>query len=117
MNLEFLRIMEEVDIKVEQLISMTPVVISSLPKVVPKAGIYLLSEGNDHLYVGRSNRIRGRLRNHSRLSANHNQASFAFLLAREATGNLQAAYSRSGSREALMRNPGFRTAFQKAKER
>ena len=44
-------------------------------------------------------------------------ASFAFLLARATTGKTNASYQQTDSRDALMRQPYFRTAFDNAKER
>ena len=82
---------------------------------MPEPGIYLISEGGERLYVGRTNRLRKRLQSHTR--NNHNQATFAFLLARHETGNLKASYKRDGSRKDLLGNPHFRTAFDTARER
>ena len=61
--------------------------ISNLPEGIPLAGIYLFSEKDQALYVGRTNNLRKRLQYHTR--NNHNQATFAFLLARESTGELK----------------------------
>ena len=44
-------------------------------------------------------------------------AAFAFQLAREETGNTVAAYTKEGSRKALMADPGFAKAFEDAKAR
>lgn len=94
---------------------MDPLTLSALPKDVPKSGIYLFSEGASHLYVGRSRRLRHRLRYHSSSSAD--DAPFAFKLAREETKNLKATYAPKGSRKALLADPVFRAAFQAAKVR
>mgnify|MGYP000847637451 CR=1 FL=1 len=104
--------------KVNYLLEMQPVTCASLPKQMPKAGIYLLSEGERHWYVGRSNNIRGRLARHSRAGATHRMAAFAFRLARQQTGNLKAAYKAgAGSRDGLMKEALFLDAFSRAKER
>lgn len=50
---------------------------------IPLQGIYLFSENDDHLYVGRSDNIRRRLGLHTRQSSDYFQASFATLLAKE----------------------------------
>ena len=44
-------------------------------------------------------------------------AAFAFRLAREVTGKLDACYRKEGSRDALMQDPAFRRAFDTAKAR
>lgn len=49
---------------------------------VPKRGIYLFIENKKYIYVGRTNRMRARLLEHGRESAGHNDASFAFKLAK-----------------------------------
>ena len=99
------------------LVAMSPLKPLLLPKSTPKAGIYLLSEGTQHLYVGRSNRIRERLRNHCRVGATHKMAAFAFRLARIHTGQLKATYKPEGSRDHLMMDPDFRAAFEASKAR
>ena len=90
---------------------MAPVKIGDLPSNMAKAGIYLFSEGNHHLYVGRTNRMRQRLNEHARPSSPHNLASFAFRLAREATGRISASYVSDGSRSHLENDPNFKEAF------
>lgn len=47
--------------KLERLLAMPPVKPGQLPRQMPTAGVYLLSEGGRDLYVGRSNDIRGRI--------------------------------------------------------
>ncbi len=84
---------------------------------MPTSGIYLFSEGERHLYVGRSRKIRRRLGNHCRRGATHHMATFAFRLAREATGRLKASYKPQGSRAALLEEGEFREAFDAAKAR
>src|SRR5258708_8465030 len=101
----------------ERLLSMLPIKITALPKNAPQKCVYLFSEGNDHLYVGRTRHLRNRLRQHSIPGAQHNQAVFAFRLAREVTGNLIAAYSVEGSRVALCADSDFALAFTRAKAR
>ena len=89
----------------------------NVPREMPKCGIYLLSEQGTPLYVGRSNRLRKRLSNHCRRSATYKMAAFAFRIARESTGNVNATYRPEGSRSALMADPEFAAAFEAAKER
>lgn len=101
----------------EQLMGMAPVAIARLPKKLPAKCIYLFSEGDNHLYVGRTRKLRNRLRQHSIPAAQHNQAVFAFKLAREATGLTEASYTSKGSRRALLDEPRFAEAFGKAKAR
>jgi predicted GIY-YIG superfamily endonuclease len=99
----------------ERLVRMTPLKMSALPSKLPEKCIYLLSEGENHLYVGRTRKLRQRLRQHSVAGAQHNQAVFAFKLAREMTGRIAAAYSVAGSRAALCAERAFGEAFKQAK--
>ena len=98
---------------------MHPVTIATLPKDAPAKCIYLFSEAGRHLYVGRTRRqsLRQRLRQHSIDSAQHNQAVFAFKIARETTGRLQPGYTAKDSRAALAADPEFARAFTQAKRR
>ncbi len=115
MNETFRRHVENLHAKFQALVAMDSVKLCSLPRDVPSSGIYLFSEGTKHLYVGRSKRLRGRLRYHC---GSAEDAPFAFKLAREATGSVRASYSpNGGSRRALLADPAFRTAFQAAKDR
>ena len=97
--------------------SMRPVYACSLPTVVPERGVYLFSEGDSHLYVGRTNRMRARLHEHCRRSSSHNSAPFAFLLARKASGQTSAAYQVTRSRAELEKEQGFNAAFVAGKDR
>ncbi len=117
MNQHFAEVVEILDISFRRLLAMEPVTPVSLPKGMPKEGIYLFSESRNHLYVGRSRDIRGRIARHSRPGATHRMAAFAFRLAREVTGHLDASYKTEGSRSELMQYPDFRAAFDKAKTR
>jgi hypothetical protein len=104
--------------KLERLIAMHPESPCAVPRDVPKAGIYLLTDTGRHLYVGRSNDIRARIGRHCLPGATDNMATFAFRLARESTGNTVATYRKGdGSRKWLMADPAFRNAFDAAKVR
>ncbi|MGB7912943.1 MAG: GIY-YIG nuclease family protein [Desulfobaccales bacterium] len=117
MDGNFKEIVETLHHSYERLLAMAPVKIGDLPSNMAKAGIYLFSEGNHHLYVGRTNRMRQRLNEHARPSSPHNLASFAFRLAREATGRISASYVSDGSRSHLENDPNFKEAFIAEKKR
>ena len=117
MHEKFAGLAESLHPSFERLLAMEPLTTSTLPMDMPASGIYLLSEGETHLYVGRSNRMRSRLRRHGTPYSKHNVASFAFLIARESTGNTAASYKPEGSRAALIEEPAFADAFVAAKAR
>ena len=101
----------------ERLMVMSPLKIDRLPRDLPGECIYLFSEGENHLYVGRTTKLRQRLRQHSIPSAPQNQAGFAFKLACEVTGRTEASYKTKDSRNALCADPSFAEVFRQAKAR
>lgn len=117
MDETFKNLINSLDPKFRRLMAMSPVRIDDLPADVPGRGIYLFSEGQGHLYVGRSNRIRTRLQEHSRDSSTHNSAPFAFQIARETSGKSKASYVNKDSRAALEKDPDFSRVFLQAKRR
>jgi predicted GIY-YIG superfamily endonuclease len=118
MEAAFARYVESLHPSFERLVAMVPVTIATLPRDAPKECVYLFSENGKHLYVGRTRHLKQRMRQHSVPSSQHNQAVFAFRLAREATGRLIAKYSGDGRRASLATDDGaFAAAFKSAKER
>jgi hypothetical protein len=115
MNPKFQFYAEQLEPKFQELISMQPVRVTSLPLKMPDAGIYVFYEEGKPLYVGRSNALRRRLKFHS---SNHaKDAPLAFLLARKATGYERASYKKADSRNDLLSRPNFIEAFASAKTR
>jgi hypothetical protein len=117
MNPKFREFIETLEPKFQQLVSMAPVKYGGLPRELPKRAIYLFSENGSHLYVGRTNNLRNRLRGHCSPSSKHFSAVFAFRIAREATGFTKASYKPEGSRANLCEHPVFSPAFVEAKRR
>jgi GIY-YIG catalytic domain len=118
MDHRFSELVETLAPKLKALQTMHPFSNGALPRDMPKSGIYLFSEGRRHLYVGRSNNIRQRFGHHCRPSSPHNQAVFAFLLAREKTKRTIAVYKKGeGNRSWLVQRPDFLAAFLEAKAR
>ena len=117
MHEHFRQHVESLHPALESLLSSDSFTLSSLPDWLPKAGIYLFTDGEKHLYVGRSNSMRNRLHQHCRPSSLHNSAPFAFRLAREARNMLKATYKTEGSRAHLLQDPEFTAAFTAAKAR
>jgi predicted GIY-YIG superfamily endonuclease len=113
MNETFRLHVESLQLSFEKLMSMSPAKVCALPKTMPKRGIYLFSERDEHWYVGRTNRLRQRLGEHCRKSSTHNSAPFAFLLARE----MCRQHSTHGTRTQLERHEVFGPAFIVAKNR
>lgn len=112
----FLCALTDVEKKFHMLINMEPLDRSKLSRE-KLAGVYLFSEEEKHFYVGRTQDLKRRLRNHCGSSSAHNQAVFAFKLARHATGNIVASYAGTGRRAELIRNEKFYEEFLSAKRR
>ena len=117
MQEEFRQFLVHLEPKFQALVAMNPVKFGELPRDMPERGVYLFSEGPDHLYVGRTNRIKKRLAGHCRPSGTHFTATFAFRIARRETGILKAAYTTKGSRADLVSDGVFGPAFTRAKAR
>ena len=118
MDPKFAALVETLAPKLAELLAMLPLAYGALPRGMPRSGVYLFTQAGRHLYVGRSNALRRRYSFHCRPGASHQQATFAFLLAREATGRTKATYrTGAGSRTGLLLDPVFAAAFLAAKER
>lgn len=118
MNDDFFRYVEDLHPFFEELVGMPPRSTKEIPTKTKLSGVYLFSEGSTHLYVGRSRNIRRRYMDHTRVGALHNQASFAFLIARKVQAKQAPSYrSDELSREGLSKNPAFAAAFTAAKTR
>jgi hypothetical protein len=101
----------------ERLKNMPPVTAATLPKILPLECIYLFGEKGRPLYVGRTRELRRRMRNHCGPASGHNQAVFAFKLARELTGKTVPGYTAQNSRQTLLGDNDFLTAFTESKKR
>jgi hypothetical protein len=71
MDARFRELIDSLEPQFRRLVAMTPMKYGSLPRQIPTRGIYLFSDGQRHLYVGRTNRLRQRLQNHCRPSGTH----------------------------------------------
>lgn len=117
MNPKFAKLVESLEPAFQKLVLMPPVTAASLPRIMPVQGIYLFSDGPKSLYVGRSSNIRRRISLHCRPGSQHNQATFAFRMARLQTGRTQATYTTTGSRGELVKDAEFSSVFTACKAR
>jgi hypothetical protein len=84
-------------------------------KKVPDRGIYIFYDGKKPIYVGRSERMRSRLREHSQQSSGHTSATFAFNLAKSRAKKL--GIDISGNRKILEQDPHFSPIYKEEKTR
>lgn len=117
MHKEFASYVGDLETLFDRLVGMSAVRIVDLRPPLPQKCVYLFTEGEKHLYVGRTKHLRTRMRQHSIEAASHNQAVFAFRLARHEMGHIRASYQKATSRAALLTDPAFAKAFRHAKER
>jgi hypothetical protein len=117
MNMRFQELVETLEPGLQELMAVPSTRCSRLPKAMPEHGVYLFSEGGEHLFVGSTNGLRNRIRGHCAPSATHYSASFAFKLACESLGAICPDSRDFSSREELVRDPVFASAFLAAKIR
>lgn len=86
MNTEFQRIVDRLEGLLEKLRGGREYTRDNL-RGIPKQGVYVLYEDGSPIYVGRSNNIPQRIREHSASSSGRESATFAFKLYREKIGN------------------------------
>lgn len=115
MNPDFAKCIKGLEPKFQELMRMTPVTMGKPLRKTPVGGVYLFSEGDRHLYAGRSKRqLSKRLRGHVNTAKD---CPFAFRLAREKTGKTKASYSGESTRKRLLQDPDFLKAYEVAKQR
>ena len=86
-------------------------------QTLPAQGVYLFREKGKKgkaIYVGRSNKISRRFRDHTGCNSGINRAALAVRIAREEIG-LCIDYSK-GARKRLLENCKFKDAFERAKK-
>lgn len=112
----FRQIVSQLPLRHATLLACKKLQFGGLPTDMPKSGVYLFSEGETHLYVGRSNRLRDRYFLHCRPGSRQNQASFAYKLACEALDTFNV-HGQSLTRQKRSALPEFALAFEDAKRR
>ncbi len=117
MDRAFAELVDSLEPKFQALVGMPSTKYGALPRDLPVRGIYLFSDAGEHLYIGRTNRLRERLRGHCIPSGTHFTATFAFRIARRMTGKIRASYAKFGSRADLLKDVAFASAFETAKRR
>ena len=115
MNDKFDDMIDQLPLLLKQLVTSTSKNRNTLG-VLPKKGIYVFYENECPIYVGRSNRIRERLLEHSRPSSTHTSATFAFNLAKEDAIKKEIDVNNK-ARVHLETDSDFSSLFSEAKKR
>jgi hypothetical protein len=92
----------------EKLVASPRFLVSERSRVPNEPGVYLLSESDNDLYIGRAKSLRGRMQGHG--SRSHYSASFALKLARKKTNRL-TNYKPENGAKTLMTEPAFQAVF------
>jgi predicted GIY-YIG superfamily endonuclease len=117
MNEKFKNIIDKMPLLLQSLLRQPPIIIDEIGITpVPQMGVYVLFEGDNPIYVGRSNRMKQRLKEHSQRSSDHWSATLAMRIAKQEYFSAQKE-GRRRTNEQLMRNSVFREKFEAAKSR
>ncbi|MCX6671867.1 MAG: GIY-YIG nuclease family protein [Euryarchaeota archaeon] len=115
LNAEFEKIINKFPEMMRTLVSSPPISKGSFHNV-PSKGIYVFyDEDNKPIYVGRSDRMRSRLREHSQRSSTHTSATFAFNMAKDIAKD--AGLDIFMPRKDLEKIPAFKKIYDENKER
>ena len=104
MNKEFQSHIDKLPVLLDRLVNY-PLMPRSKLVNIPDKGIYVFYEDGCPIYVGRTNRMRGRIMEHGRQSSNHNTAPFAFNIAKKSATEIGTVIARS--RSELEKDPVF----------
>jgi len=110
MNAEFDRCIRELPKLMEQLRKEPLLPPNDLPSI-PSQGIYVFYEDTTPIYVGRSNNMRRRIKEHCAASSTHHSATFAFKLAK-----MQEKGAVKRTDNALAQDPAFANTFAQKRQ-
>ena len=117
MNERFKKVVATMPLCLKSLLEQPPITIDDIGITdVPQKGVYVLFEGDKPIYVGRSNRLKKRLKEHSQRSSDHYSATLAFGITKQEYFNSQKEGRRQTNAQ-LMQNSIFREKFEAAKGR
>ena len=117
MNERFKKLTDRMPLRLQALLEQPLIAIDDIGITqVPQKGVYVFFEGNKPIYVGRSNRLKKRLKEHSQRSSDHYSATLAFRIAKQNTLTLPKKEKKQ-TNEQLMKNRDFVEEFEAAKDR
>ena len=117
MNERFKKVVAKMPLYLKSLLERPPITIDEIGITdMPQKGVYVLFEDDKAIYVGRSNRMKERLKEHSQKSSDHYSATLAFRVAKQEYLNSHKEGKRP-TNELLMKDSIFRGKFEAAKGR
>jgi len=116
LNERFAKITDGMPLRLQELLDRPLVTVDDIGVTeVPQSGVYVFFEGEKAIYVGRSNRLKKRLREHSQRSSDHYSATLAFRIAKQKFLNNNMVKRRTNKQ--LMEDSSFVQEFEAAKDR
>ncbi len=117
MNERFKKLTDRMPSRLQSLLEQPPIAIDDIGITqVPQKGVYIFFEDNKPIYVGRSNRLKERLREHSQRGSDRYSATLAFRIAKKSVSAIRIK-GKKQTNEQLMKNSDFVKEFVAAKER
>ncbi len=117
MSARFGKLVDKMPTNLKLLLEQPPITIDKIGITrIPQKGIYVFFEDNKPIYVGHSNRLKERLKEHSSNSSDHYSATLAFRIAKKNAPTIQIDMKRQTNQQ-LMKNRDFVNKFKAAKER
>ncbi len=117
MNERFKKLTDRMPLRLQSLLEQLLIAIDDIGITqMPQKGVYVFFEDDEPIYVGRSNRLKKRLKEHSQRSSDHYSATLAFRIAKQNTSTLQRKEKKQ-TNEQLMKNRDFFEEFEAAKDR
>ena len=113
MNNKFKEIIDQFPELMQQLVN-SPLKLQSNLGDIPNKGIYVFYENEKPIYVGRSNRMKNRIKEHGWKSSQNNKAPFAFNLAKKIANEEDMDINKT--RDELDKDSTFSNLFSKQKE-
>jgi len=113
----FRELAERMPLRLRSLLEQPPIGIHGIGVTrLPQKGVYVLFEGDEPIYVGRSNRLKQRLKEHSQRSSGRYSATLALRMAKRDTSPVREK-GRKQTDALLMENRDFVERFEAAKDR
>ena len=109
MNTEFQKITKKMEPLLDELLASPKMTLDQL-REVPDKGVYIFYENDKPVYVGRSNRVRNRIKEHGADSSGHESATFALKLLRKDL-NDPGGHSPKYSRKTIVDCPELNQQF------
>ncbi len=117
MNERFEELVHRMPLRLRSLLERPPIARDDIGTTqMPKKGIYVFFENSKPIYVGRSNRLKQRIKEHSQTSSDRYSATLALKIAKRNTSDMRRN-GRKQTNEQLMKNSVFRKEFEAAKDR